>query len=45
MDSAVVVFECDSKDVVEEFVSADPYMKNKLVTSYTIREWAVVPLD
>lgn len=45
MDSAVVVFECDSKEVVEAFVKTDPYVKNQLVTSYTIREWAVVPLD
>lgn len=41
-DGAVLVFQADSPEVVERFVSADPYVKNGLVTSWRIREWTVV---
>ena len=30
------------RDVVEEFVAADPYVTQGLVTGWTIREWNVV---
>ncbi|KAF1776468.1 Dimeric alpha-beta barrel [Phytophthora cactorum] len=28
--------------IIEDFVKADPYVLNDLVTSYSIREWMVV---
>ena len=28
-----------------EWLKRDPYLANKLVTNYRIREWCVVPLE
>lgn len=39
---AVLVFQCDSPEKVEDFVAQDPYVKNGLIKSWTIRPWAVV---
>jgi uncharacterized protein len=42
MDGAVLYFRCASPAVVEEFVRADPYVRNGVVTSWKIREWTTV---
>lgn len=44
-DGAVFVFDCDSPDVVERFVAADPYVKNGLVSRWRIRAWTTVVGD
>lgn len=41
-DGAVLVFRGSSKKAIEEFVKADPYVANRLVTSWRIREWMTV---
>ena len=42
VDSAILVFECDDKSVVEAFVGSDPYVKNGIVTAWRVRPWTVV---
>lgn len=42
VDSAVLLFRADSPKVVEDFVKADPYVKNGLVKSWRIRPWTTV---
>lgn len=42
IDSAAVVFKTDTKEDVEKFVHADPYVQNGIVTEWKIREWTVV---
>lgn len=44
-DGAVLHFRGDSPAAVEEFVRADPYVKNGLVTSWRVREWTTVVGD
>jgi len=39
-DGAVIVFR--SAKAAEEFAAADPYVKNGIVTSWRVREWATV---
>jgi uncharacterized protein YciI len=39
---ALFVFEDSNDDVVKKFVNDDPYVKNGLVTSWTIKEWNVL---
>ena len=41
-DRAVLVWRTDDRSVVERFVDSDPYVRNGLVTSWTIRSWTVV---
>ncbi len=41
-DRALLVWKVDDRSVVEQFVKADPYVREGLVTSSTIREWTVV---
>jgi uncharacterized protein len=41
-DGAVLMFEADSPDVVEAFAQADPYVKNGLVTRWSVRPWTTV---
>lgn len=41
-DGAVTIFQCESAEVVEKFVAADPYVRNGLVKSYRIRPWITV---
>lgn len=41
-DKALLVFKCDDKNRIEEFVKRDPYVQNGLVASWDIREWTVV---
>lgn len=41
-NGAVLVFHAESSQVVENFVAADPYARNGLVTAWRVREWTVV---
>lgn len=41
-DGAALVFAVDDPTDVEEFVAADPYVANGLVTAWRIRPWTVV---
>lgn len=41
-DGAVLLFRAESRDVVEAFAKADPYVQNGLVTAWRIREWSTV---
>jgi uncharacterized protein YciI len=41
-DKAVLVFRCQDKSVVEDFVRQDPYVQNGLIVSWEVREWTVV---
>ena len=41
-DRAVLVWRTDDRSVVERFADGDPYVRNGLVTSWTIRPWTVV---
>jgi uncharacterized protein YciI len=45
IDTALLLFRCETKASVEAFVRSDPYVKNGLVASYRIREWATVVGD
>jgi uncharacterized protein len=45
VDRAVLVWRADDRAVVETFVERDPYVRNGLVTSWTIRPWTVVVGD
>jgi len=42
VDSAVLLFNCDSRAVPERFAAADPYVKNGLVTRWHVRAWTTV---
>ncbi len=42
VDSAAVIFKTDTKEDIEKFVEADPYVQKGIVTEYKIREWNVV---
>lgn len=42
MDTTLLLFQCETKDPIEAFVRADPYVRNGLVASYRIREWTTV---
>jgi uncharacterized protein YciI len=42
VDQAVLVFKVDNPSKIEEFVAADPYVKNGLVKEWRIRPWTVV---
>jgi len=42
VDTGVLLFQCDSPEIAERFVAADPYIKNGLVTSYRVRPWTTV---
>jgi uncharacterized protein YciI len=41
-DQAVLVFKADDAGVAEEFARNDPYVKQGLVASWTVRQWTVV---
>jgi len=41
-DGAVLIFRGDSPEVAHEFVSRDPYVKNGLITEWSVRQWNVV---
>jgi uncharacterized protein YciI len=39
---ALIVFDVDGPDEVEEFARADPYVENGLVTARRVEPWSVV---
>lgn len=39
---ALLIFRASDRSVAEEFARNDPYVTNGLVTSWTVRPWAVV---
>lgn len=41
-DGAALVFAAEDLAQVEQFVAADPYVANGLVTAWRIRPWTVV---
>ena len=41
-DGAVLLFRCDSPQVVEEFARTDPYVMNGLIERWRVREWHTV---
>jgi uncharacterized protein YciI len=41
-DRAVLVWSTDDRGPIEAFVAADPYVRNGLVKSWTVRPWTVV---
>ena len=41
-DRAVLLWRTDDRSVIERFVDEDPYVREGLVTSWTIRPWTVV---
>jgi uncharacterized protein YciI len=41
-DHALLVWSTEDRAVVEAFAEADPYVRNGLVRSWTVREWNVV---
>jgi uncharacterized protein YciI len=42
IDAAFLVFRSDDRSTVEAFVAADPYVREGLVVTSTIRPWHVV---
>jgi len=41
-DRALLVWATEDEDVVRSFIEADPYVRNGLVSSWSIRKWNVV---
>jgi len=41
-DRALLVWATEDEDVVRTFVDSDPYVRNGLVASWSIRKWNVV---
>ena len=41
-DRALLVWATEDEDVVRDFAEADPYVRNGLVKSWSIRKWNVV---
>ena len=44
-DRAVLLFKGDSPDSAKTFAENDPYVKNRLVTSWKVRQWMTVVGD
>jgi len=44
-DRALLVWETEDEDVIRRFAEADPYVRNGLVKSWSIRKWNVVVGD
>lgn len=44
-DGAVLVFRGDNPERVEAFARADPYVREGVVTAWTVRRWNVVVGD
>jgi uncharacterized protein YciI len=44
-DGAVLLFKGDSPAAAEAFASADPYVRNGLVTRWRVRTWTTVAGD
>lgn len=45
VDGAVLLFQCDTPDVVQRFAETDPYVTNGLVTNFQVRPWTTVVGD
>ena len=45
VDCSVLLFQADSPEVVERFVSVDPYVLNGLVAHWRVRPWTTVVGD
>jgi len=41
-DGAVLIFKGDTPEAAHEFVQRDPYVKNGLITEWSVRQWNVV---
>ena len=41
-DKGILVFEVDDPGVIEAFVARDPYVREGLVESWSVRPWTVV---
>ncbi|SKB59565.1 hypothetical protein SAMN05660776_1977 [Salegentibacter holothuriorum] len=41
-NEAVLVFKADSEKIVEAFAQNDPYVKNGLIKSWSVKKWNVV---
>jgi hypothetical protein len=41
-DSAVLIFKCDSPQIIEDFVKNDIYVHNGVVVDWNIHQWNVV---
>lgn len=44
-DRAVLLFKGDSPRVAQAFAEADPYVRNGLVKSWSVRQWTTVAGD
>jgi len=42
VDGAILLFRGNSSTVAESFAALDPYVRNGLVTKWTVRAWNVV---
>jgi uncharacterized protein YciI len=42
VDGAVLFFSAPTRDLVENFAKADPYVTGGLVTAWKVREWTTV---
>ncbi len=42
VDGAVLIFQGDTPEGANEFVNRDPYIKNGLITEWSVRPWIVV---
>ena len=42
VDGAVLLFQAESPQVVQDFAASDPYVVNGLVTRWRVREWSTV---
>ena len=42
VDGAVLVFKGDNPSVTEDFAKNDPYVRNGLISEWTVRKWNVV---
>ena len=45
VDGAVLLFHAPDRAVVERFAADDPYVRQGLVTRWTVREWTTVVGD
>jgi len=42
VDGAVLLFRGEDRSVAEDFARADPYVRERLVASWHVREWTTV---
>ena len=42
VDTGLLLFSADSREVVDQFAWNDPYVLNGLVTAWRVREWVTV---